>query len=315
MNKELPSIVRLIRFICLAFVITIVIFTLVNFLALKVEALLVLWLLQSSVDTFASEVCKSLPPVMYIIVLLSLSYSVRRGLNIPLSIICVGTISLLWVALFTVLLGPTTKVMDVFSNNTPFYLGERGVIMHEADDAFVVLGGLSDPTSGRVLIEKNIPLQYQDSVNSISGASFAHGEGLVTPSIFFRHDSIHFLGWILSDFTRMGQEFSVRLDESFLSFYLYVASIVFCLCSLCFVFTLSSWPLANIFLGAVLFLGVLRLGVLFEHSEVQAFFLSFWVEDIPVSLLEPALFCALGLLFLLATLLVSVTRKRRHYEN
>jgi hypothetical protein len=153
-------------------------------------------------------------------------------------------------------------------------------------------------------------LKYESAIDAVSSASLRNAEE-AEPLIFFRHDPVQLLGSIQFYFEQVGQQFNTRLNESWLSFYLYAASIIFCLCCLCFVFNLSTWPLANLFLGALLFRCVLEAGNLFEQDIVRSFFLSFWIEGIPVFVLEPALFCVLGLLFTVAAGIAFLIKKRR----
>jgi hypothetical protein len=308
-NKELSDILRLIRVICLWFIIAFVLFTMVNFLALKIHAVRSLWLLQSNMELFASAVWSSLPPVIYLVILIGLSYSARRGIGILLSFICVCVISLVWLTLFTLMFSTAYKVVDLLSNNTPLYLGESGLIMEHEDNVIVLVGGLTDPDRGQVVAKTGEPLRYESENDAISSASLRN-ETESAPLIFFRHDSVQLLGNIQFYFERVSQQLNTRLNESLLSFYVYTASIIFCLCCLRFVFNLSTWPLANIFLGAILFRGVLGVGNLFEQDIVRSLFLRFWVDGVPVSILEPALFCVLGLLFTLAAGIAFLIKKR-----
>jgi hypothetical protein len=314
MNKEVADIFRLIRIICLWFIIAFALFTAVNFLSLKIQVVRSLWLLHGNMELFASAVWSSLPPVIYLVILIGLSYSARRGIAIPRSFICVCLLSILWLTLFTLMFSSAQKVTDLLFNNTPLSLGDRGLIMEHEDNIIVLVGGLNEPDRGQVIAKTGEPLRYELANNAISSASLRN-EAEAAPLIFFRRDSVQLLGSMQVAFERVSRQFNARLSESPLSFYVYAVSIIFCLCCLRFVFNLSTWPLANLFLGALLFRGVLEIGNLFELEFARSFLLRFWIDEIPVSMLEPVLFCALGLLFTLAAGIAFLIKKRRNIDE
>jgi hypothetical protein len=80
------------------------------------------------------------------------------------------------------------------------------------------------------------------------------------------------------------------------------------LSSLRFVLDLSSWPLANLFCGALVFRGILAFQTFIDSRSVQTFIIAFFDNRIDGALLSPIIFAGLGLLTLLYTFLVGVAR-------
>jgi hypothetical protein len=186
--------------------------------------------------------------------------------------------------------------------------------LENEESAFVLIGGLAEPDKGRVIAKMGEALVYESANDAISSASLRNEEA-VTPLIFFRRDPVQLMGSIQAAFEQVGQQFNTRLNDSRRSFYIYAASIIFCLSCLRFVLNLSTWPLANFFLGALCFGGVLKVGSLFEQDMVRSLLLSVWIDEIPVSMLEPALFCALGFLLIVAAFIAFLIKKRRRVDE
>jgi hypothetical protein len=134
---------------------------------------------------------------------------------------------------------------------------------------------------------------------------------LALPPIPFRRETASFSAGILADISLSARQFDRRLQDGLIPFAVYTASLVFLLVSLRFILDFSRWPLANLFLGALGFRGILALEAFVNTGEVQGFIASLAGDDVPRPLISPGIFCGLGLLIMLYTVLVYFARGRR----
>ena len=120
-----------------------------------------------------------------------------------------------------------------------------------------------------------------------------------------------FISSLAIDFSLSARELKGRLEKSFFSFAVYIASLILLLASLRFLLELSEWPLANLFLGALVFRGILALEVFLNSGEINVLVGSFLTERVPPMLHTPAIFGALAVLIIVYTLLTRIARPRR----
>jgi hypothetical protein len=169
-------------------------------------------------------------------------------------------------------------------------LGAPGLILRQGDNAMVLLGDPVEIRDPRVISIPGSPLIFQKSPPG-SGPSV-----LNLPSVPFRTDTVWFLQSLIIDFTLVGRQFAARFAEGPLFFLAYTAALVFFLSSLRFILGLGNWPLANLFLGALAFRGVLILETFLNSGELWGFLVDFTGGMIPPSLISPLVFCFLGFL-------------------
>jgi hypothetical protein len=115
---------------------------------------------------------------------------------------------------------------------------------------------------------------------------------------------------MLTDSALVSEQFGRRMAGGLIPFAIYVGALIFFLVSLRFVMDLSSWPLANLFSGAVVFRGILAFQTFLDSPIIQDFLLAFVDGRIEGSFLSPAIFAGLGVLILLYTFLVNLARGR-----
>jgi hypothetical protein len=230
----------------------------------------------------------ALPATIYISLLFGLSYSVRRRIFAPLSVACLVILATaLSFAAFTAsdhlarLPGMTNPVKN---------LGRPGLILRRGDNAMVLLGDPAKARDPRVISIPGSPLILQ-RIPPGSGGSV-----LNLPSAPFRTGTAWFLQSLIIDFTLAGRQFAARFAEGPLFFLIYTIALVFLLSSLRFILGLGTWPLANLFLGALVFRGILILETFLNSLEVHGFLADFIGGLIPPSLLDPLVFGFLGLL-------------------
>jgi hypothetical protein len=168
----------------------------------------------------------------------------------------------------------------------------------------VVLGDPANIRSSRVVSIPGRPLIYQEV------PSGPNNTVLALPPAPFRNGGASFLNGLSIDFSLVSGQFDARLNDGLIPFGLYTGALILLLASLRFVLDLSSWPLANLFLGAVAFRGVLALETFIDSREIQDVTRSFLGSRAPGPWISPLIFCALGLLIILYTALVYLARSK-----
>jgi hypothetical protein len=245
---------------------------------------------------------RSLSPSIYIAMLFGLSYSARYNFPVILSIFYMLILSLLWIGIFSLTLNLIQRGSPWPTETSP-HLGGAGLITMEGDQFQVFLQD-PDLSGKRVIAPPELPLVYEDT------------RAGTVPSVFFRNDSVYFIETMLDAFTSAGEQCKARMGESFLSFFLYIIALVFCLSGLRFVFDASSWPLANLFLGALLFRGVLEIETRLNSEQTRMFINTISGEHFPVFMVVPLALCVLGFVFLLLTFgTFAFKAKRRVHED
>jgi hypothetical protein len=294
---------RLALFFTICFVVVFAASALLNFLALWVEAVKTTPFRRGLGGDFIASGSKALPAALYISVLLCLSYTVRRKIPAALSIIGVFALA------FAFTLGLTLGIghLDNVNLAPPAFRtvkGEPGLILSRGDTSMILLKG-SDAAGGpRVTAIPGQPLIYQETPLGPNNTL------LSLPSLPFRTDKPWFISSIAIDFDLVSREFKDRLGQSLLLFCIYTGALIFFLAGLRFLLELSNWPLANLFLGALAFRGILALEIFLDTPEIEGFLKSFLGERLPPSFLTPLVFCALGILVVVYTVLVNLARGR-----
>jgi hypothetical protein len=131
----------------------------------------------------------------------------------------------------------------------------------------------------------------------------------------FRTDETWFISSIAVDFDLVSREFKSRLGQGLLWFCVYAGALIFFLSSLRFLLELSQWPLANLFLGALVFRGILAMQTFLDTPEIEGFLKSFLGERLLGPVLTPLVFCVLGTLIVVYTLLVNLARSRERADG
>jgi hypothetical protein len=278
---------RLVIFFSLSFASLFFFITIVRYLQIRIDAVRVL---PPGPDRPLEElffaIHWALPATVYTSLLFGLSYSVRRRIFAPLSVVCL-------VVLTTALSFAAFSASEHLARvpglvNPAKNLGGPGLILRQGDNAMVLLGDPARIRDPRVVSIPGSPLIFQ-RIPPESTASV-----LNLPSVPFRTDTAWFLQSLIIDFTLAGRQFAARFAEGPLFFLIYTVSLVFLLSSLRFILGLGSWPLANLFLGALVFRGILILETFLNSREVHDFLADFIGGLIPPSFVDPLVFCFLG---------------------
>jgi hypothetical protein len=309
MLKIVRKLIKLVIFFTLSFAILFLIATGLRFLALRVDWIRTLSHEKEAVLVELINAARwALSFVLYGGVLVGLSYAVRKEVFSPLAILFVIALS----AGFTYGIGQIIENWE----GTPSIkvpakpLGKPGVILANTTRAtgtvIVLLQGPAEPGGSRVVATPGKPLVYQ--------AEFA-GRNLPSASLppaQFTDNTPLFLKSLSIDL-RLNSEILRRYyNEGPIPFLMYSGSLIFFLCSLIFIFKFSAWPLVNLFLGCLAFRGVLALEISFNSPEIQETFDSFLQNRLPLPMVVPLIFCAVGLLAYLYSFLVFLARRQTY---
>jgi hypothetical protein len=258
---------------------------------------------------------QALPETLFLSVLFSLSYSVRYKIPALLSILVLFVLSGAFCLGFFMGLEKIEALELPLLSGTPLSPANvemrSGLILSRQDMDIIVLkedSGLAGSSSGfpRVISFPERPLLYQEA---------PIGRDAVVFSLPLGDRSPWFLQSIIIDLNLTARELNSRYKEGLVSFFLYGFSLILLLVSLRFLFGFSSWPLANLFLGAIAFRAVLSLEVFLIAPETVYFISSFFSERVNNSYLQPLVFVLMGTLILLYTFLAFLARRKRREDG
>ncbi|MDR0689029.1 MAG: hypothetical protein LBG08_02010 [Spirochaetaceae bacterium] len=246
---------------------------------------------------FISTVWVSLPGGLYIALLLSLSYAFRKRIRALIARLILFVLALLFTLSISLGLSrfPGSSFPEGGQNLST--LGRSGLLLSEADTVMVLL---EDPAArdgsrvvsipGRSLIYQEVPLGPGNTILSL-------------PPVFFSRDNPAFLENLFVDISLAAGQFQTRLGEGLVPFITYTGALIFLLLSLGFMLNLSVWPLANLFLGALAFRGILVLDSFLNSREIQGFIGVYFENRLPGFLISPLAFAGMGVLLTLYNIL------------
>ena len=243
---------------------------------------------------------------VYSSLLLSLCYAVRKRYFAPMAVICLIALSFGFTFSLLMALENWKFVPPAKTDAKP--LGENGLILSNSinknEMSIVLLNGAADPLGPRIVVIPGQPINFQEA----AGANFD------LPPVPFGDDTPWFLNSFAIDIRLNAEHLSRLYNEGLIPFLIYAGALIFLLCSLGFAIKFSVWPLANFFLAALAFRGVLALETFFNSPEMQEIFSSFLNNRLPVSFAVPFIFAGFGLLVHIYLILVFAAR-RRSYDD
>jgi hypothetical protein len=255
----------------------------------------------ATVSEFIQAARAALVLTLYLTILLSLSYSSRRKCPAPLAILWITLLS----ALFTY--GGSLLIDQVANLSPPPFarpvlVRTEGLVLLQGDTTIVLLDVPSNERGPRIAVLPDRPMLYQETPPSPGGVP------VELPKIPFRTESASSLSGVFYDVTQTAGELAERREQGLLPYAAYIVTLILLLASLRFIMDLGSWPLANLFMGALLFRGILAFQVFIDsaktHTHIAAF-LRPWVSD---DLVTPVLLGGLALLILLYSLLIQLAK-------
>ena len=249
-----------------------------------------------------------LPVVIYLTILLSLSYCSRRKTSIPVSIICIIILGCVFTIGGALALNRTGIVQPALKP-VPAVRGEPGLVLSQSDNVIVLLKESSDIRGPRVVSIPGQPLIYQEQPLGPNNTI------IELPGLPFGDDTPWFIRSLEIDFSLSAGEIKNRLSENIYFFAAYVFSLILLLGSLRFIMDLGQWHLANLFLGALVFRSILALETFLNAREINALIRSFIIIEVPPLLITPMVFSFIGILVILYTLLASIARKPGSWQK
>jgi hypothetical protein len=299
------KIVRLLVFFSASFVLVLLGTSAVRYLQLWIEAAKMIPAQQEAWPGIVAAAQWALPAALYTSILLALSYSARREISIPLSMFFIFVLSVL-ISGGAFLGIHQLETLVPRGTVTPRHtLGTPGVILSQGDTAIVLLEDPSNALGRRVVSIPERPLIYQEVPTGPNNTILA-----LPPVPFTGKENLFFTD-LLVDLTLSARQIDARFRESPLSFGIYLGGLCLLLVSLRVVLELSSWPLANLFLGVLAFRGVLALEIVFNDGDVQQFLGGFLGRFFPLMWLGPFLLCNAAALIVLMTALIFLAKGRR----
>ena len=252
----------------------------------------------------AEAAWKALPVAIYLSILLSLSYTVRRRIPIFLAILCVTVLGCVFTLGASFGINRASVLRIVFKSVSPLQ-GSPGLILSRSDNSMILLRESSDIHGPRVVSIPGRPLIYQETHIGPNNTI------LSLPSLPFSDNTPWFIRSLNIDFSLSSGQLENRLEQSLLYFAVYAFSLIFLLASMRFLLELSQWPLANLFIGALVFRGILTLETFLNAQEINTLIGTFLADRLSPAFLSPLVFTVIGVLILFYTLLTRIIRPRR----
>jgi hypothetical protein len=249
---------------------------------------------------FVGALQKIFPLILYCAILMGLSYSARRRIAPAAAMLCVFILA--GGAALGTSLGLRNLKAEAMEAPLRFggetkTLGSPGLILSRWDVAVMLLDDPGRSDGSRVISIPGRPLIFQETPSGPDNAVAVFQNGAPGAAL-----------GLLLDSALAAEQFASRLNRGLLPFALYGGALILLLSSLRFVLALSSWPLANLFCGALAFRGVLAFQTFIDSRSVQTFIIDFFDKRIDGSIISPVIFACLALLVLLYAFLAGLAR-------
>jgi hypothetical protein len=257
---------------------------------------------EASLTSLITAAHWALSLTIYSSIIITLNYAVRRKFFALMSYICVVCMSFLFNYGISYVLEQWEYVPSARNTGKP--LGGKGLILSNALDknetAVILLNGTAEPLGPRVISIPDQPLSYQRAAS----ADFE------LPPIQFGDTTPWFLKDIDIDVRLNAEMFQRKFLEGFFPYLIYTGSLIYLLCSLGYLFKLSVWPLANLFMATLAFRGILAFNTFFNTKEMQMIAASFLDNKIQTEYALPLIFLGFGTLVNLYQLLVFAAKRK-----
>ncbi|MDR2344307.1 MAG: hypothetical protein LBD86_07240 [Spirochaetaceae bacterium] len=251
---------------------------------------------------FPGEILESgrwaLPFTLYLTVVFSINQGRRHKVAWPLIILTV----VLLAGAFT--FGISKCLSNVAAVSVPpletnsRFAGRQGLMLSQPGTVITLLDRPSNAEGSRVVAIKDKELIYQKV------PAGADGKMIGLPLLPFRNVSNWVSDPIVSDLSLSGRFIAARLDEGLVPYLSWTLSLILLLASLGLVFELSCWPLANIFLGLLVFRGVLAFEVFLNSEETMRYLTEFTRGLIPDTLITSVILASISALVLIYGFLI-----------
>jgi hypothetical protein len=191
----------------------------------------------------------------------------------------------------------------------PFIVGQQtqgkpGLILEKANTTFVLLDEPSLETGSRVISIPGEPLIFQEVPIT------ADGSIIKAPSLPFRYSERRVSNEFL-DLSLSAEYISKRYDQGLFSFGMWILALILLLTALGFIFQIGKWHLANIFLGLLIFRGILAFEVFLNSAPIQEYLVDFFRGAFPRDYISPFILAVIALLVLVYVVLYSLAAGER----
>ncbi|MDR2900678.1 MAG: hypothetical protein LBV20_04075 [Treponema sp.] len=250
----------------------------------------------------------SIPISVYLSMLLSLSYSVRRKIKAPISILVLLIISMACNIAASMALKNQYQLTESYPAEAPRQsvstLGYPGLMLTQQDITMVLLEDPAKTDGSRVVSIPGQALIYQEKPIGPGNTI------LPLPSAPFQRELPYFLKSIMLDFSLAARHYQNMLNQEWILFVIHTAAICLLLSSLRFIFTVSRWHLANLFLGALVFRGILTLEIFLNTDKILSLIHNFIGNWLPNQYTGPIIFTCISILVILYSFLAYLARGR-----
>ena len=257
---------------------------------------------ETALTLFVAAARWALTLALFSTILFSLSYSARRGYLTLMSVLTIMGFSFFFCFSVSAIVKNWESVPP--AQKAPIQLGSNGLILsnslNKSETSVVLLKGNIESTGPRVSSHSDQPLVYQE----------AAGANSYFPPVPFGDNTPWFVKSLAIDIRLNSETLHEKYNEGFISFLIYAGSLIFLLSSMGYIIKVSAWPLVNLFLGILVFRGILVLESFIGTPEMLETIGSFLKNTIPVSLSIPVIFIILGALMHLYSFLVFIVRRR-----
>jgi len=257
---------------------------------------------ETSLTLFIAAAHWALSLTLFSTVIVTLNYAIRRNYFALMTIVCVMSLSFIFCFGITTALEHGRTVPPAQTMGIP--MGARGLILSNSlnrnETAVILLRGAFEPLGPRVVAIPGQPLVFQETATA----------NLDLPPVPFADETPWFLKSLSIDIRLNAQTLLQKFREGFSSYFIYAGSLIFLLCSLGYAVKFSVWPLANLFIAALIFRGILMLETFFNTPEIQEVAGSFLDNKLPVSLALPLIFFVFGMLVYFYSFLVFLVKRR-----
>lgn len=305
LEQLMKNIAKLTLFFTLSFIILFLIFILLRLLSTWVDLARIVPVTILPGEDAAKAAWNAFPATIYISMLLALSYTARRKTPVFMAIICVWVLGAVFTVAATIGISRVENLKPAVHSISSLH-GRPGLILSRQDTAMVLLRESSVVRGPRVVSIPNQSLIYQEVPVGPNNAI------LSLPALPFTDDLPWFLRSLYIDFSLSAHELERRLDADFSLFAAYALSLILLLGSLRFVLGLSQWPLANFFLGAVVFRLILALEIFLNSKQINDLIFNFLDGKVPSVMITPLVFGTMTILVIFYTITASIAKPRRN---
>jgi hypothetical protein len=299
------GIAKLILFYTITFVIALAFMSLLKFIEVWIDAARHIPALPIAVlPEIFRGLSSSISFAFYLSIAAALSYSVRRKIKAPVAIIVLIVISMACTIGMHVGLQKTNNYQAETPIQSAATLGYPGLMLNQQDITIVLLEDPSLSDGSRVVSIPGQPLIYQEEPSGPGNTI------LPLPSAPFQRELPYFLKSIMLDFSITSRYYQSLLNEGMIPFLVYSAIICLLLCSLRFLFTISRWHLANLFLGAVVFRGILTLEIFLHTDETLTLINDFLGNRLPIQFAGAIILAGIAALVIIYSVLAYFARGR-----